>query len=570
MTATLLLIYSLISGTVLTVLWATFRLSGMKSLTHHRLNRALLVGILLASALLPVAAFIERPAEPAEPITVNVAVGEMAALTVAPEVSDTPTPPAGHSKAQIIAVVSTIYIIGAIASTLWLLIGLGNICVAIAKGERRKLDRTTTLVIHNRSIVPFTWGRWIVISRSDLGENGDVLLCHERAHKSAAHWVDLLLSRAVTCIDWYWPSAWLLTRDLAAVHEYQADNRVLAEGTDAASYQMLLIRKSASGVLTNIANPFNYSSLKNRIAMMQKKLSPSRSRMRALALLPAAALVLLISTSPVLASVVTEASPAPEPISISDELIMVPSMERLPLTSADTTIVVTATPTPEIPMSEAVNEEPADTAGYQNVYIKGVGTIGGKNLYKELLIINGVEFPMTNIKTRLDNKKVLSFSIRKDAEQIARYGEKAKYGVIEVITEDAPEEMKQNLPALKPGEVKVQQRTANADEKVYENPAEAPVFPGGEPKLYEFLARNIRYPKEAVVNNVQGTVTVGFTIEKDGSLTEFRVLDNPTKSEALANESLRVAKLLPKFIPAKYEGKPVRFAYTLPISYKMR
>ncbi len=569
MTATVLLIYSLISGTVLTVLWATFRLSGMKSLTHHRLNRALLVGILLASALLPVAAFMERPAEPAKPITVNVSVGEIAPIAMAPE-TETPPAPSGPSKAQIWAIASTVYIIGAIASTLWLLIGLGNIGVAIAKGERRKLDRTTTLVIHERDIVPFTWGRWIVISRADLEENGDVLLCHELAHKSAVHWADLLLSRAVTCVDWYWPSAWLLTRNLAAVHEYQADSRVLAEGTDAASYQMLLIRKGASGVLANIANPFNYSSLKNRITMMQKKLSPSKSRMRALALLPAAALVLLISTSPILASVVAEASPSPDPISISDELVMVPSMERLPLTSADTVMVVTATPTPEIPMSEAVNEEPADTAGYQNVYIKGVGTIGGKNLYKELLIINGVEFPMTNIKTLLDNKKVLSFSILKDAEQIARYGEKAEYGVIEVITEDAPEEMKQNLPARKPGEVTVERRTANADEKVYENPTEAPVFPGGESKLYEFLARNIRYPEEAVVNNVQGTVTVGFTIEKDGSLTEFRVLDNPTKSEALANESLRVAKLLPKFIPAKYEGKPVRFAYTLPISFKMR
>lgn len=270
--------------------------------------------------------------------------------------------------------------------------------------------------------------------------------------------------------------------------------------------------------------------------------------MRALALLPAAALVLLISTSPVLASVITEEASPKEP---------------------------------EVTVQPRIENDNADKI-YENPTVAPVFPGGDVELYR--YISRNMRYPEEAARQNIQGRVVLQFVIEKDGS----VGDvKIIRGTHPLLDEEAIRVIK-TLPKFIPGKengepvrvwfsmpltFKLQGEPSRKNsEAVTLDPAktEAPTYPGGEPKLYEFLARNIRYPEEAVVNNVQGTVTVGFTIEKDGSLTEFRVLDNPTKSEALANESLRVAKLLPKFIPAKYEGKPVRFAYTLPISYKMR
>lgn len=93
-------------------------------------------------------------------------------------------------------------------------------------------------------------------------------------------------------------------------------------------------------------------------------------------------------------------------------------------------------------------------------------------------------------------------------------------------------------------------------------------FPGGQAALFKFMADNIKYPKAAIDNNIQGRVLVSFNVEKDGSLTEFKVIksDNPVLDAA----SLECAKKLPKFIPAiSMSGAPVRSSMVLPFTYKL-
>ncbi len=85
---------------------------------------------------------------------------------------------------------------------------------------------------------------------------------------------------------WYNPASWLMRRELRNVHEYQADNSVLAGGADTRSYQMLLIEKAAGVRLQSLANSLDHSNLSKRITMMYKQ-NRRASRLRVLALLPA-------------------------------------------------------------------------------------------------------------------------------------------------------------------------------------------------------------------------------------------------------------------------------------------
>lgn len=92
-----------------------------------------------------------------------------------------------------------------------------------------------------------------------------------------------------------------------------------------------------------------------------------------------------------------------------------------------------------------------------------------------------------------------------------------------------------------------------------------PSYPGGIPKFYEFLSRDIKYPALAKENNIQGVVKVSFMVEKDGSLTNIMALTN--FGYGLEEEAVRVMKRSKNWEPGLVDGKPVRVKYTIPIKF---
>ena len=94
-----------------------------------------------------------------------------------------------------------------------------------------------------------------------------------------------------------------------------------------------------------------------------------------------------------------------------------------------------------------------------------------------------------------------------------------------------------------------------------------PEFPGGESARRKFLIENVNYPREAKKNNQQGRVMVGFVVEKDGRLTNFTIQESATP--LLDAEALRVAKLMPKWIPGKLRGKLVRVQFQMPLTFTL-
>ncbi|WP_290460559.1 energy transducer TonB [Bacteroides caecimuris] len=93
-----------------------------------------------------------------------------------------------------------------------------------------------------------------------------------------------------------------------------------------------------------------------------------------------------------------------------------------------------------------------------------------------------------------------------------------------------------------------------------------PSFPGGESALYEFLESNMQYPEEAKRNNEHGRVIVTFYIEKDGTVTNPRILRGCTPS--LDAEALRLVSIMPKWTPGKMNGELKRVSFSLPIIFK--
>lgn len=91
-------------------------------------------------------------------------------------------------------------------------------------------------------------------------------------------------------------------------------------------------------------------------------------------------------------------------------------------------------------------------------------------------------------------------------------------------------------------------------------------FPGGMQKARQFLANNIQYPDEAVENGVNGTVQVKFTVELDGSISNIQIVRK--LGYGCDEEVVRVLKRMPKWSPAKLNGKNVRSYFTMPISFR--
>ena len=132
----------------------------------------------------------------------------------------------------------------------------------ICSGRREKQERGITLVVHDRAVAPFSWMKYIVISRKDLEENGREILIHETAHIRNRHSIDLLIADVCIFFQWFNPGAWLLKQELQNIHEYEADETVINEGVNAKEYQLLLIKKAVGTRLYSMANSFNHSKLK--------------------------------------------------------------------------------------------------------------------------------------------------------------------------------------------------------------------------------------------------------------------------------------------------------------------
>lgn len=286
------LVYILKSAVCLAIFYLFYRLLLSKE-TFHRFNRMALLGVMLLSCLLPLVKVTVEQASP-----VNAQVMSMEDLLLMYQWNSEAVVEEGSRPFHWQEGLVLVYFVGlffVIVRHLW---SLGRMLYLIRHSRCERLDNGIRLVVHRRKLAPFSWMRYIVISETDLKESGHHILVHEMAHIHHRHSWDLLLTEACAWLQWFNPAIWLLKQELQNIHEYEADEEVLRQGINAKEYQMLLIKKAVGARLYSIANSFNHSSLKKRIAMMLKQKSSPWARLKYLYVLPLAALTVVAFARP--------------------------------------------------------------------------------------------------------------------------------------------------------------------------------------------------------------------------------------------------------------------------------
>lgn len=414
----------LLKATLLLAVFDAFFLLVMRRDGHFRFNRITLLAGSAVCLLLPLIRFrMNRPtlySEWLEPVVV--AAGQGAEPSAAGAADGVPL--------SWQAVVLLLYLAGVLVTLGLYIRSYGSMFRLLRRtpGERRD---GYTLHLVPREAPSFSWLRHIVLGRNDY-ERYPAILTHERAHVRYGHSVDLLLSSALTVLQWFNPLVWICRSELKLLHEYEADDFVLKQGIDATQYQLLLVKKAVGEKRFLLANGFNHAQLKNRITMMQTTTKAAWKKLFLLLLLP-----LLAGTTLLLAERVT---PATDVIPLTEEPVFAPS-EVLP------------EPPPEDP----------------------------------------VKYSLLEAKPRFQDGDVGQFS--------------------------------------------------------------------------HWVNENLKYPQEAVKDSLQGRVTLQFTIEKDGSVTDVRVLRGC--APILDEEAVRVVSQSPKWTPGYIKGEPVRVVFNFPVLFQL-
>ena len=204
-----------------------------------------------------------------------------------------------------IAILSAIWLAGAVAVTIFSLIEIFRIYLMIKRCTKTEWNGMTIFITDCKNQSPFSFGKHIVMNRQDFDESCAVISTHEQGHIQLSHSVDMVVAQLLTMLCWFNPAAWLMRSELRSVHEYQADCHTLNSGIDARDYQLLLVRKATGTKFPSIGNNFNHSKLKKRIAMMNRTGGMSILRKFAYAVLPvASAAAVMIMNVPQIRSAV--------------------------------------------------------------------------------------------------------------------------------------------------------------------------------------------------------------------------------------------------------------------------
>ena len=183
---------------------------------------------------------------------------------------------------------------------------------------------------------------------------------------------------------------------------------------------------------------------------------------------------------------------------------------------------------------------------------------------RPLYIIDGMEYP-TN--TGLTTNSVESIQLLKPEEATAKYGERGKYGAVEITT-TAIDNLKHPKTASAEEAPAGQQPTPSAseDDTPFLVAEEMPLFQGKDLNTFRtWVQSQIRYPAEALKRGIEGRVVLSFIVERDGSVSTIELLQSPDR--ILSEEARRVVSSSPKWTPGRQNGHLVRVRYMLPVDF---
>ena len=519
--------------------------------TWHRANRILLLTILALSAAVPFM-YIDLGVMTTE---ASVAFEELGfALAAEPVADEVETIGAAQRTLwqripwEMIpwrALLTGIYLTGLSVYIIKFIGSLVSIVGLIRSSKRREMADGTILVTHTKNYSPFSWMRYIIVSESDLDENHDMILAHERAHIRLGHSWDLLFVQLCATAQWFNPAAWLLKRELESIHEYEADSATLHDGFDARQYQLRLFEAAVGVKFNSMTNNFTNCSTKKRIIMMMKKQTSPWALLKALYVLPVAfiAVVVISCTSPRekkgdghLSNVMVHGDNPLLIFTFEDSTELNIQGRQLNYDGMpDFDYLKPCGLTPEnINSISALQGEEAKAlygeGGSNGAVLFGVKGKTAKEVFSAL----------SDYAVKTGNDAPLMVNLKKTAKGGVEGGTPFTHETTTIKQEE---------------------------DKVFQVVEEQPVFPGGMEALMNYLKKDMKYPKEAQDKGIQGRVIVQFVVNKDGGICDAKVVK--AVDPLLDAEALRAVNAMPKWIPGKQKGEPVRVRFTLPLSFHL-
>ena len=431
------LIYILKSAVCLSLFYLFYRLLLSKE-TFHRFNRIALLGILFLSLLIP---FIEvTTAHQTELSQTVLTVEQLLMMAEAMDPAEVTVAQPEELSISWVQVLLLFYLVGIIFFACRNLYSLSRLLLLIKSGKQERLEGGVRLIVLEREVAPFSWMRYIVISRKDLEEDGREILIHEMAHIQNRHSIDLLVADICIFFQWFNPGIWLLKQELQNIHEYEADETVINEGIDAKDYQLLLIKKAVGTRLYSMANSFNHSKLKKRITMMLKEKSNPWARLKYLYVLPLAAIAVTAFARPEISEKADEISA----VKVNDLAAILEARNEENVVEAS---VADTAKNKVVVVGKVMSKDSVFIVKGEKATSISVSGASLSNEKTPLIIINGKESDRAVVDA-LDPSRIENISVLKNENAVKIYGEKAKDGAMIIQLKSTEVQMFSNKDAI--------------------------------------------------------------------------------------------------------------------------
>lgn len=406
----------------------------------------------------------------------------------------------------------------------------------------------------------------------------DVIDMHEEAHIKQWHTLDILFFEIIGIITWLNPVIYFYKKTIKNIHEYLADELAAEFQGDKAAYAMLLLSKSFGISPNSLTNGFLEKSLiKKRIFMLHKERSKKIAILKYGIFIPLFALFILFSSATVRKNEklisITDQIPMDKPIEMVENMVTTQEKTvKAPTNSVDGNtdpswkgfykfLAV------NIKYPKAANSNQIQGNSQVRFNVKGgkvthiasnvkLGTGCDEELIRVILSYKG-------FKTVADGKYALTvgFSIPESSKEFKNSLLPKSGGYINLN--------KINILSYLPENTGTSGIKSENTDDIYDfvSIEKQPEFPGGIAKFYKYVGSNIKYPKLAQDNNVQGKVFLSFVVEKDGSLSDIQItrgLGSGTDEEAI-----RVLKESPKWNPGIKNGFAVRVKYNINVNFTL-
>ena len=591
----------------LAVFYLFYRLLLSKE-TFHRFNRIVLLGTAALSFVLPLCVITIRKVVtlPYTPVADEQAETALEMATTVTEAASAPVWP---------AIICGIFVLGALTVLSMAVISIFKVKAIINSGEHQALESGETLVITNDDTAPFSWMKYIVISREDYESGYSQILTHEKAHIALRHSWDLLFVDMITALQWFNPAIWMLKSDLRALHEFEADDVVLRSGANVKEYQYLLIRKAVSKSGYSVANSFNHSTLKARITMMLNKKSSRMSAWKALYVIP----LVGISLAATAETRVDYQYEDQQPEAVADTPADKDSKKSFKEKNVSEARLIVDETNGAVTMiyygldgKKRQSQITGLSLGKESYFINGsFATKGAADIALEkdpdAVLLSAYLKNGNKVRTiisadygkfvtgTIDCSKPINTLVIKDGEEQPQLATVATPDLVYVINgERMPEGFDLNtidpktiasMEVLKTEKALQEYGTdegvvvittgepkKNDDGKKavpFQLAAQKPGFNGGDANEFsKYVAQNVVYPESCRQSKIEGRVTLEFTVTETGKVGDIRILRSVNSD--LDREAVRVVAQSPIWTPGRDEnGKVVPVKYTFPVIFKL-